>query len=358
MLALPDRDLSDALRSLIRPPFERQRVRLDAIVARQFTQLRDIARATPCLQFAYSVKTNPGRAYLEAARAAGLDAETISTQELRAATELRFETTIYNGPYPAWRCTDTPSIAFADSIVAYRENARRLKDTLVGIRIRPAAVASRFGIPANAVDLQAAVRTSGRSSTAVSFHVRPEDYAGASWRDIAREVLGVAERIDAEVPVVAFDFGGGWTSEEFDAAVGRGDLTWLCDEVSRRLRQCERIIGEPGQAVVTPCEAIVAPILERRADAIIVDAGYPEYPQMSSARHRLFYASAEGTLQRLADGETRIEGNTCLEYDRFDQRVALPHEPREGDAVIVADCGGYDASMSFSFAKVGQKMLA
>lgn len=359
MLAVPDGELVAAASSLVRPPYRRERLRSLPLIKRQFSALRTVEHAHDRLRFAYSVKTNPCGDYLAEANACGFFAECISNAELDAAAEAGFPNSVYNGPFPAWRCRRACAIVFSDSLQSLLENARRLSGSLVGVRLRPQHITSRFGVSTADEALFEAMRASGRTRTGVSFHVRPEDYGGRSWRDIVVEVLDTAVRLEqAGISISAFDVGGGHTPEEFDAALSAGDFLWLESEVSTRLPGCTTIFSEPGQEVVTPCEFFVAPIIERRDDAIIVDAGYPDFPQMNSSRHRLLLADPHGTVQKLEPGDIAVEGNTCLEYDRFPMKIALDAAADDRHAIIVCDCGAYDSSMSFSFAKAGERFVA
>ncbi len=359
MLALDDADLRNAVRRLAVDPAIAGRYRLDQVIERNFAALAKMAEMRPPLQFGYSVKTNPDRAFVAAARSAGLFAEVISPQELALALEFGFGTrTIYNGPWPAWRAGASPGIVFADSLQAFNENARRLPDALCGLRVRPARIESRFGVTREQLgEVIQAVRAAQRSRIAVSFHVRPEDYGDRSWRDIVQEVAAFGRELErnASARIVAFDAGGGRTPGDFDQGIAAGDLAWLAQTITTELSAVEAIYMEPGQAVATPCAVYVAPVLERRPGEAIVAAGYPEVSQIHAFPHRVLAIHADGEVEMLQTGADRILGRTCLEYDVIRNDVHLPSSMESVVAIVVADAGAYDSSMAFSFSLGGNK---
>jgi diaminopimelate decarboxylase len=361
VLALADDEL---LFELGRVPIEgirRARVLFGDVLERNMRELGSYAQRHPPLQFAYSVKTNPDWRVLRAALAAGLYAEVIGPQELDKTERAGFAgRTIYNGPVPAWRNGGVaPGIVFSDSIEAYLTNAERLPATLVGVRIRPDGISSRFGVPRDRFEeLASAVRTSGRAQCAVSFHVRPQDFGERSWRDVAGSAIEAAAWLERATgcEVIVFDVGGGKTPAEFDAAVLAGDFEWATARATAALRNLRMLVAEPGQAIVTPVSAVIAPVLEIRREgaqrAIVVDAGYPDLPQIRTFAHRLVALFAgEATL--LPPGNDRVLGCTCLEYDVIGEGVRLPARLDRLHAVAIADTGAYDWSMGFDFARGG-----
>lgn len=323
--------------------------------------LRDaLARPSLALVSGYSFKTNPRPELLAAARDRGFFAETISPDELRWAAQHGFsrEKTIYNGPAPLLEPPHGAhlGVVFADSLEALAHNARRGVTRLDGVRLRPSMLASRFGVPFEDDEAlaQAAAAAQPRAPLAVSFHARRSDFKGASWRDVAADVLDRAAELQARAqrPVVAFDVGGGWTPEDFDAHF-EPDVRWLMDRVERALPDCARLFFEAGQAVCTPSEALLTTVLEvrerrGRRDAV-VDVAYSDWPEMHAYVHGL-YAWRDGAWQPLGRGPDRMLGRTCLEYDLI-EGLRFPPGVREGDRILITDTGSYDHSMSFSFAR-------
>ena len=101
----------------------------------------ELSRDGIAVVFAYSVKTNPRRELLEAARRNDFLAEVISLDELTWSLENGFavEDTIYNGPQPLLDTGIGAGVGtiFADSLEAFRRNAVRGIGRLRGIRLRP-----------------------------------------------------------------------------------------------------------------------------------------------------------------------------------------------------------------------------
>ena len=319
-----------------------------------------LARPPVEVQLGYSFKTNPRRELVTLARRHGFFAETIARDELEWAAQVGFAPaqTIYNGPEPLLDRNEGErlGLAYADSIEAFERNVRLGIAHVHGVRLRPAMIASRFGValeddPA----LHAAVQAVPQDMpVAVSFHARREDFNGASWRDVAADVLGRAAALERQTGrrVVAFDVGGGWTPEQFDATFA-ADMRWVLERIVASLPNCTRLIAEPGQAVCTPTEALVTEVLEvrerRGRREAIVDVGYEDWPEMHSYVHRLFIWRGEA-WQSLERGPDRLGGRTCLEYDLVDG-LRFPADLAVGDRLLILDVGSYDHSMSFAFAR-------
>jgi diaminopimelate decarboxylase len=339
------------------------RERIDAVA-----RLRDaLSRPPLAIVAAFSLKTNPRAELLAMARARGFFAETISPDELRWAAEAGFgpERLIYNGPHPLLeRVGDEPlELVFADSLEAFARNREIGVARVHGVRLRPSMLDSRFGITVDdGAALHAAVAAvSADTPIGVSFHARREDFRGAGWRDVAADVLerAVALELRTGRRVVAFDVGGGWTPEEFDATFA-ADIGWLVARVVAALPSCTRLIVEPGQAVCTPAEALIATVLEVRERGprrdVVVDAGYPDWPQMHSYAHG-FFVRKDGRWEPLGSGPDRLLGRTCLEYDQV-TGLRFPLGLRAGDRVLITGTGSYDHSMAFEFAHGGARSAA
>ncbi len=339
-------------------PGQCARVRFAGIARGVFQGLAAHQRTRPIVRFAYSVKTNPDPMLLNEALRAGFLAEVISPTELDHAIACGFsaDDVIYNGPYPAQYASAAPAIVFADSLEAYRSVASRFCTTLLGLRIRPDGIRSHFGIPSERLHEAATVlRDCGRREFGVAFHVRPQDYGDRSFRSVAASVIRTAAELEraADSALTVFDVGGGKRPDEMEAALADGEFEWLEREVRTALPRVRLIIAEPGQALATPCAALVAAILETRGrgsrSEIVVDAGYPDLPQIGTFEHR-FFVMERGSVSRLGPGGGRIVGRTCLEYDVLATNLNL-EACVAGAAIAVADCGAYDASMAFDFAR-------
>ncbi len=328
------------------------RARVDAVARARDALRRD--GLTPIA--AFSFKTNPGAMLIGMARERGFRAEVISPDELRWARELRFGAgeIVYNGPHPP-PAGEPIGVIFADSIEAFAANARASRARLPGVRLRPAMLPSRFGVPVeDDAALAGAVAASDDDALGVSFHARRGDFHGASWREVAGDVLDRAVALQARThrAIRAFDVGGGWTPEEFDATFAP-DMTWLAERIRAELPACEELIFEPGQSLCTPTEALLTRVVEVRARdgrrEAIVDAGYPEWPQMHSYVHG-FFAWRDGAWRALGRGGDRLGGRTCLEYDVIDG-LRFPDGVAPGDVLLIDGTGSYDRSMAFDFAR-------
>ncbi len=345
-------------RRIFREPVARRRLE-------QVAALRDeLSRPRITVLTGFSFKTNPRRELVRLARRHGFLAETIARDELEWAEQVGFppEETIYNGPEPLLdrKQGERLAYAYADSVEAFVRNARRRVAHVHGVRLRPAMIGSRFGVPVeDDPDLRAAVDgLPAELPIAVSYQARHEDFKGASWRDVAGDVLERAAQIERATGrrVVAFDVGGGWTPAEFDASFAP-DIRWTMDRIAELLPHCTRLIAEPGQAVCTPTEAIVTEVLEvrerRGRREAIADVGFSDWPEMHSYVHGLFVGRGEGWVP-LGRGPDRLGGRTCLEYDLIDG-LRFPPDLAPGDRLLITDVGSYDHSMAFGFARGGGK---
>lgn len=324
-------------------------------------RLRDVLGRPPLgLVAAYSLKTNPRAELLAMARERGFCAECISHDEVDWAARNGFAPaqSIYNGPKPF--AADPPSAplgcVFADSLEALARNLARGAALIQGIRLRPSMINSRFGVPledeATLAGMLAA--TPLETVTGVSFHVRREDLHGASWRDAAEDVLQRAAALARASGrrIGAFDVGGGWTPDDFDQHF-HADMRWLVDRLVAHLPDCTQLIFEPGQALCTPTEALLAEVLELRdrrgRREAIVDLAYSDWPSMHAYVHGYFARCGE-RWERIGPGPDRIGGRTCLEYDLV-EGLRLPRALAAGDRLLVTNTGSYDHSMAFTFAR-------
>ncbi|HYW54145.1 MAG TPA: hypothetical protein VE826_09245 [Dongiaceae bacterium] len=336
------------------------RERLDHVA-----RLRDVLGRPPvALTAAYSFKTNPRAELVRMARERGFFAEVISPGELEHAARLGFaaEATIYNGPEPLSARPEAERVGavFADSVEAFAHNVRLRIAHVHGVRLRPSMMASRFGVPVeDERELRDAVSlVPPGAPLGVSFHARREDYKGATWRDVAGDVLERATTLERRTGrrIVAFNVGGGWTPEQFDAGF-HADMRWLVERIVAELPSCTRLVFEPGQAVCTPAEALLTQVLEvrerRGRREAVVDLGYSDWPEMHAYVHG-FFAWRDDRWRPLGRGPDRLAGRTCLEYDLIDG-LRFPPDLVAGDRLLITGAGSYDHSMSFDFASGAER---
>ncbi len=316
-------------------------------------------RGRASVHLAASVKTNPDARLLGVAKAHGSYAEAISPEEIEAARAAGFpmDEIIYNGPLRLrgkhrGRCV---RFAFADSLEAFEHYLADRVAEVVGVRLRPPQVHSRFGVACEHVEqIASMLKKAHADAFALSFHVRPEDYGGRSWSDLAGAVIAAADAISSatRLPLAAVDGGGGWTPDAFDAFL-ENELPAFIATLEQRLPALHEVILEPGQAMATPTGALMTSVLEvrRRDDGadVVVDATVALLPKLSAYRHRIYGIDPVG-VTLLEAGTDRILGAACLEDDILANDIALPRSIAEGDRLIVADCGSYDASMAYAFA--------
>jgi diaminopimelate decarboxylase len=225
------------------------------------------------------------------------------------------------------------------------------------MRLRPNWYESRFGISAEqTIEAVAALASlPAEQPIGVSFHVRPQDRGARSWLEVARTFLQRAAGIERASgrAVVVFDVGGGWTPNEL-ASVVRSELRMFVEEAPRALPNLATILLEPGQSLATPTQFMISSVVEVRRHPhhteIVIDAGYPNLPLQGTYVHRIYVEDGGGWLL-LDEGNDRILGPTCLEYDVVASNVSIPQAVRPSTKIRIADCGSYDASMAFHFAR-------
>jgi diaminopimelate decarboxylase len=334
------------------------RERIDRVV-----RLRDALSRPPVqLVASFSFKTNPRSELLALARDAGFFAETISRDEVGWAFRNGFTParTVHNGPEPLLEppAGEPLAVIFADSVEAFVRNRERAASRVAGIRMRPSMIGSRFGVPIeDEAELREAVAAGAAGAPlGISFHARREDFKGASWRDVADDVLrrAVALERSTGARVAVFDVGGGWTPQQFDESFAP-DMAWMVERVRASLPACTQLFFEPGQSICTPTEALLTEVMEvrrrRGRQEVIVDVGYSDWPQMHEYPHGMF-AWRAGEWQRVGAGPDRFGGRTCLEYDLL-EGLRFPDDVAAGDRLLIVDAGSYDHSMAFDFARGG-----
>ena len=320
---------------------------------------------------AYSIKTNPNPELVMLARASGMLVEAISQLELRKALEFGFPpaAVVLNGPGKWWpeRVACMPLRAvFCDSLVELNQVCHWMHQgdalaDVVGVRLRPPALTSRFGIdlgaPGALEDVVCAVRQMPRRvGFGVHFHLPRELSSGRRRWSMVDAMLRTAARLEqaSARPIRILDIGGGWDP----AALVRELLPGLARFSARAgatLAHLQEVLIEPGRGLAEPTMAMLTRVLEVRSRAgkerdIIVDAAVSDLPEIARHPHRLFIRTARsGQWRALACGSGAILGRSCMESDVLATGVTVPTDVAVGDYVAVADAGAYDVSKSYAF---------
>lgn len=357
-------DLFEACRSVSTTPY---RAFLPRIAQEQFRQaalLLENAQSEVRLSIAYSVKTNPAPAFMRLARAHGFVAEVISGAELRWALETGFGAAeiIYNGPVPGHaseKDLGPVGIAFADSPAAFRTYVEAPPARVVGVRLRPPGVESRFGVQMDSPEeFEEIVRAAAFLPTGrdfgVSVHVQSSEVGVERWHALARSAVyfGAAVQELTGKWVRILDLGGGWAAADLESALSL-TIPDLVAAARPSLPHLDQVVLEPGKSLVEPCMAVICQVVEIRTRGdgtreAVVDGSIAEVPLVHQFPHRLALRSG-GRLEFLGPGADRVLGRLCMENDVLASEVALPEGLTEGDLLCVCDSGGYDASMAYRF---------
>jgi len=343
------------------------RVLLHSVAADRFAHFTELARhLTPDLDVAigYSVKTNPDFKLLQQANEARLLAEVISPEELKLVQSAGFSSAdvIYNGPLPlpsALLAVPLRAI-FSDSLPALARNLEH-RTGIVGIRVRPPGVQSRFGLDvedaAAFAELVSAMRSASTEiSLGLSMHVQSSVVGIGRWSQAVRALIEFASTIEQLTgrPVVCLDVGGGWEADDF-ADILRHDMRAHVTQAKNKIRGLANLILEPGKALIEPAGVTLTQVVELRQNRdgsrdAVIDGSIAELP-MSLARPHRVVAVQRGRTAMLPSGGDRILGRLCLEFDILRSQIGLPEWLQEGDQLWFCDSGAYDVSMGHPFGR-------
>ena len=357
-------DLLEAAKALAESP---ARVLLPRTAASRFALAKKL-QAEHRLQVAYSIKTNPDRQLMRLAGDHGLLAETISPGEIEWAIECGWSSDriIHNGPVPYSRADREGRCilaTFADDLTGLSACLESPVADVIGVRLRHPGMTSRFGVPLEdpagfdqLVDLFA--NAPAACSLGVSFHLASSEVGMGRWSRCATDIIEWADLLGelSARSIKVLDLGGGWAPEDFEAAVA-SDIPRLAQVARMRLGEEVEIIVEPGKALAQPAMALLTRIVHLRKNSdgsreLVVDAGLCDMPQARTYPHRVVWMGRQGA-RVLGPGPDTILGRSCMEADCLAEGVALPDEVAVGDVLAICDCGGYDASMAYSFARGG-----
>ncbi len=328
--------------------------------------ISDTPQDAPAITIAYSIKTNPDQRVLAEVRAAGFGAEVIGIDELRHALACGFsaESVVVTGTGKAADlariCALSRGPVFADSLAELEVLMLQGADRPLGLRLRPAGFRSRFGIPlehAPTLDRLYALLESAPDMRplAVHFHL-PQAILGTKvWRAVAEAVVDdvkiIADAVNRRV--LWLDLGGGFYPADF-----LSELSWIAGAfrnfAARRLSGLERIIIEPGRAVVQNAFAVESVVLEVREEngccAAVVDISIADLPEAGHYPHRSCRWQDGHWVPLSQAGQGRVLGRTCMEDDVLIRGLDLT-AVGIGDRLLILDAGSYDRSMAYDFGR-------
>ena len=349
---------------------------LESVAQTRFGHLRSLLAEVGgdlAVRAGYSIKTNPDLRLLSLARANGFLAEAISQYEVGSALRAGFgeDEVVLNGPGKWWPApaSDAPvRTVFCDSLTELAALTKRLEGgdeiaSVIGVRIRPPGVKSRFGVPVSPwsafEELAERLRQlPSEVEVGIHFHSAQSFIGVGRWWASFEAVLRTAAALEEASgrAVVCFDVGGGWYPEEWDEVVVDG-LRDVAGRVARALPSCRELIVEPGKALVQPVFAVLTSVLDIHEEdddvGVVVDAAIAELPDAASHPHRVFRRGPDG-WSPLPQGRDRILGRSCMEHDVLSASVAVPPDLAVGDLLAIADAGAYDQSMAYRFARGAQ----
>ena len=323
---------------------------------------------------AYSIKTNPDERLVRLAREHGFLAEAISLLEVQKALAGGFapDEVILNGPgkwWPAGLLPTSPLHAvFCDSIadlqrVASSLASGQLQSKVVGIRLRPPTVPSRFGIrvdtPQALGTLVEAIATLPRDCEfGVHFHMASSNVGVSQWWHLYDSLLKWCLTIETltQRQVEHLDLGGGWFPCDWHVNA-EAHFAEAISRAHSELTSVKQIISEPGKAMAQPTMALGMRLLELEKEdgevrQAVVDASVAELPMYVVQPHRILHQSAhDGSWQAVGRGKAQLLGRLCMEHDIVATNVELPSTAQVGDFLVFCDAGAYDRSMSYEFGR-------
>ncbi|MFJ9849613.1 hypothetical protein [Streptomyces sp. NPDC101150] len=320
---------------------------------------------------AHSVKTCPQPAVLREAARLGMAAEAISLAELEAAERhgMAAERAILNGPAKWWPTTDRVRCFafFADSLAELSrlhtllDDGFQLEAEVVGVRVAPAGLVSRFGVPLHERDTMAeTARLLGTlaerlgAGWGMHFHFAQSVLGAPRWQRECAAALSAADPLADQLggPPAVVDIGGGWHVD--DLSYLRASLEYVIAHGPAAAREGDPLwVMEPGKLLTQPSAAVVTQVLARRASHrgfdIVVDAAEGDMPEAPFHPHPV--ARFDGSRWvPLRPGRSWILGRSCMEHDVLSVRLDLT-DVREGDHLAFGMCGGYDTSMAYDFGR-------
>jgi diaminopimelate decarboxylase len=319
------------------------------------------------LNAAYSIKTDPAMDLVGLANDMGMLAEVISQQEIEHALRAGFslDRIVANGLDKSWAAssgTVLPKAIFCDSVEEFRmlSNGRYLP-SILGIRVRPPFIPSRFGIVLDELidfdNLVSAIQDAPVDcSLGIHFHTASSYIGVDAWWSVLESVVEWARRLEQNTPrhFSCLDIGGGWFPDDWTEIL----LPQLSNKLSKIkciLPYLEEVILEPGKALAQPTSALVVSVIEVRGTndekEVVVDGAISDLPQIDKFPHRILANDHYSGWRVLVRGNDQILGRICMENDILATSISLPPDIKVGDVLVICDAGAYDRSMSYDFGR-------
>ena len=329
--------------------------------------------SSPDLVLAYSIKTSPAPELLGLALARGMWAEAIAQTEVTHAVGLGFpsEHIVLNGPgkwWPASSKVPRYGAIFCDSLQELKTlhplvMSGEVRAEILGIRLRPATVNSRFGIALHDPETFRRVIDILDSwprgqQIGFHFHIASSMVGVRTWHALAGNFLAAVGLLcdRKRHRAVTLSFGGGWHPDDWPDFL-RGEFPRLVAACRKRLPMVRRIILEPGKALSQRSMCLLTRVLEVRRSPgqteLVIDGSIAELPDILSHPHRVVSLNASGTpiVWAQGQGRDRILGRLCMEFDILSDGIQVPSSIREGTRIAYLDAGAYDASMAYGFGR-------
>lgn len=347
------------------------------------TIMNTLNLSTPLsIQLFISVKTQPHKAILSAAKDKGYYAECISLAEYATALTLWEPKEIcLTGPAKFWQgvnIIESPIILhsiFADSMpdldnILHRIENNEIHVGIVGVRWCLAksstSIISRFGFDCNNPTTIAKVLETLKNlpidtKIGMHFHFASSNIGLNSWFSQAKSFVifcaDFGKALGRSISVL--DLGGGFNVAALNENMQQGNLNSLFQliyntyvgnlpTVQFELGKC---ISEMSGVVFTRIIMIretnewVRKDQEKPNRAIIVDTSISE---ISSPHLHPIYWRDQGKWVLLSRGHDILWGRTCMEFDTH-PGVDLPDLAKIGDLLMITACGAYDSSMQYDF---------
>jgi ornithine decarboxylase len=359
---------------LKQPRHSRPVLYLDLSVVSQ--QYAAFAKALPSATIHYAMKCNPEQAVLQHIKNLGGSFEIASFYELTLllAIGVNPADVLYSNPvkspqdirkaYEAGvRC-----FAFQSEDELAKFSALGAQDINVYLRLSTplgkSTVASeaKFGLPAasdeerqQAVGLLLQAKDLGLIPYGIAFHVGSQMEHPEAWSESLRNVAALMENLEEQgIRLKLLDIGGGFPAyhnagipplADFGAAISR--------ELAKLPYQPERLVIEPGRALVSNAGALVAEVYGKALRAgqwwLYISVGaFNGLMEALESNTELRYPMTD-TLRSDEQISYVLSGPSCDSQDTISQSQLLSADIAVGDQVIIYTTGAYSTAYASRF---------